>query len=240
MLVLVFGWMLVKCVPPWSIPPLAEDASRKAILNHRVGVGLWQAAAFGLGVIGILLATARWWMVPGDPGVGDWKSEARGRMFWRWVLPILVLATCLRWPLLDHSVYGDEHYSITKFIHGEHRLSKDGGEEFREVAWKQTVWGYQRPNNHIFFSIVARTTHSGWQKITGARPEVVEVLVLRLPALAAALLMALHLWHISQGAEVRGYGFVFLFLASTVNSAIWALRRGHWLSFCFPPRSEML
>ena len=253
-LALFFLWMMLDGTPPWSRAPLPENATRKAVLDYHLGNGLWKAAAFGLLVVLGLLATSRWWMVR-TSGVLQGTGAVSGKIFLYWIAPILLLALVVRVPLLDHSLYGDEHYSITRFIHGEQRMGKDGGPEFREVEWKQTLWGYQRPNNHIFFSIVARATHTTWQKVTGAKPEEVNVRVLRVPAMiagvlsiavgawllwshgfrigavAAALLMALHPWHIAHSVEVRGYGFVFLFLTTTVFFAMAALRNGRWFSW---------
>lgn len=247
-------WMLVEGTPPWSRDPLPENPSRRAALEYHLSNGLWQAAAFGLVVSGLLLVLARQWTVRGASVLAPAESPPI-KPFLVFLAPILVLAMIVRVPLLDHSLYGDEHYSITRFIHGEQRLAKDGGTEFRQIEWKQTIWGYQRPNNHIFFSIIARATHSTWQKLVGANPEVVDVRVLRVPAMVAAvvsigvaawllwshgfyigaglaaLLLALHPWHIAHSVEVRGYGFVFLFFATTAVSALAALRNGRWLAW---------
>lgn len=244
-------WSLVSGTPPWARAPLEENATRKTALDFHLANGLWQAAAFSLAIIAGLLATARWWMVRGAAGLAFGARSPVGR-FWIWLGPVLLLALLTRVPLLDHSVYGDEHYSITRFILGEPRLAKNGETEFRELEWQQTIWGYQRPNNHIFFSIIARAGHTAWAKITGAEDGRIQVSVLRAPSLiaallsiglaawmlwthgfrigavAAALLMALHPWHIAHSVEVRGYAFVFLFLTGTVWFALAALKTGHW------------
>jgi hypothetical protein len=251
-LALLFAWMLIDGTPPWSRAPLPENPTKKAALAYHLGNGLWQAAAFGLAVIGLLLATSRWWMVRGA-GVLAGAGDVSGKFFLYWIAPIVLLALIVRVPLLDHSLYGDEHYTITRFIHGEQRLTKEGGTQFREIEWKQTIWGYQRPNNHIFFSIIARATHTAWQKAAGANAEDINVPVLRVPAMVAAvlsiavaawilwshgfrtgavvaaLLMALHPWHIAHSVEVRGYGFVFLFLLTSVHFALASMRTGRWL-----------
>jgi hypothetical protein len=250
-LALFFAWMLIDGTPPWSRAPLPENPTKKAALAYHLGNGLWQAAAFGLAGVGLLLATFRWWMVRGTGALAG-EGEISGKFFLPWILPVVLLALVVRVPLLDHSLYGDEHYTITRFIHGEQRLTKEGGTQFRAIEWKQTIWGYQRPNNHIFFSIVARSTHTAWQKLTGAKAEDVNVPVLRAPAMVAAvlsiavaawilwshgfrtgavvaaLLMALHPWHIAHSVEVRGYGFVFLFLTTMAYFAMAALRTGRW------------
>ena len=247
------AWLLSDGTPPWSRAPLPEDPNRKAALNYHLGNGLWKAAAFGLAVALGLLATSVWWLVPaGKALVEQTGNIVSGKYFFHWLAPILLLALVVRVPLLDHSLYGDEHYSITRFIHGENRIAKDGGIQFREHEWKQTIWGYQRPNNHIFFSIVARATHTAWQKLTGAEKSEVNLPVLRVPAMVAAvlsigvaawllwshgfrtgavvaaLLVALHPWHIAHSVEVRGYGFVFLFLTTTAFLALAAPRNGRW------------
>lgn len=262
-LALLFAWILLDGVPPWSRAPLPENATRKATLDYHLGNGVWKAAAFGLAVVIGLLATSRWWMVLGR-GVLAGPADASGKFFLYWLSPVLLMALVVRVPLLDHSLYGDEHYSITRFIHGEQRVGKDGGTDFREIEWKQTLWGYQRPNNHIFFSIVARATHTTWQKVTGAKREEVNVPVLRAPAMVAAVLsiavaawllwshgfrtgavvaalvMALHPWHIAHSVEVRGYGFVFLFLTTSALLALGALRHGRWLHWSALAASQFL
>jgi hypothetical protein len=246
--------VLVAC--GWQVwagrPAEVVGDTRAAALAGHVRLGMWQGAWFNLVLAAGLLATSGWWMRPGGVAAGAGRGARVGVRFWLAVLPVAGLALWLRAPLLDHSLYADEVYSLNKFIHGEWRLDKQGAPRFREATWQQTLWGYQRPNNHICYSISARLAHEAWQAATGAPRHEFNKRVLRLPALAAslasilvgawvlwsyghraagwlaAMLAAVHPWHISHSVEIRGYGFVFLFGSLILLAARGAVERGGW------------
>lgn len=221
--------------------------------GHLLPVHLWIAGGINLGlVLALFFFTPRWAALPRPPCETPRASPSLTPAFLLLSLAVLALAASQRLPRLDHSLYGDEIYSITDFIHGEFREGRDGGTTFRPVAWEDTLWGYHRPNNHILYSIAARAAHETWQAATGAPEHALNTAVLRWPSLAAALLsiplamgllwalghrlaaiaagllLALHPWHITHSAEVRGYGFVFLLATAVAWCALRAMETGTW------------
>ena len=135
----------------------------------------------------------------------------------------------------------------------------DGGAlEFRPVSWRDTLWNYRQPTNHVAYSVSARASLGAWRAATGAAPEAFDELALRAPAWLAAVasvfllglfvrelgfataapvagfLLAVHPWHVRFGADGRGYSFVVLLAiagAFLLRRALRDDRWRHWLGY---------
>jgi len=159
-------------------------------------------------------------------------------------------------PRLNHSLWGDESHTMRKCVVGE--FSRDGNDTlvFKQRPWRDTFFNYKSPNNHIFFSVVARLFHGPGRTdpsdpsalyfsevrlrapafVTGlaALAAIAWFLVLSGFPRAAAIapwILALHPWFVRYGTEARGYAFVLLFLPLCFGALIGALRSGRWSSW---------
>ena len=247
---------LIRHPVPWGDAFVSDfQAKEKAALRDYVRVGHWFAAVFSLGVFILLALTQQFWIKP-------WEAAKKARGLtppWRrWLqflpalLIVLVLAGIIRWPRLTIGYYSDEIYTLRKFIHGDYWQAPLEPREFKTVDWDQTLWGYSRPNNHTFFTIVARGFLETWRTATGRDREALNSVALRLPSflagllsialaaaflsrlgctragLIAALLLAIHPWHVVHSVSVRGYAFVFFFATGTLFLASEAMRDARW------------
>jgi len=62
-------------------------------------------------------------------------------------------------PRLSHSLWGDEENLMQNCIADQVKLNSDGSVVIQPVAWIETMWNYDRPTNHIGYSVVARLFH---------------------------------------------------------------------------------
>jgi len=227
--------------------------------------GCYYAAAFNLVVAGLLLAGSKWLVPPcaKAPGSDGEVRRASGAMGWLVVAGVLLASGIFArhaGPRLFHSFWVDEETTARQLVLGNYmRVGEDGrGSQFgekvvvRPVPWSTTIWHYQTHNNHPFYSIVARTSHNVFSKISPPEPLHFTEVAFRLPvflvglgalgvfafllvrlgfstaAMLAPLLMALHPWFIRFGSDARGYGFTFFF-APLCAVLLWrALQSGQW------------
>jgi hypothetical protein len=184
---------------------------------------------------------------------------------WLLLAGAAALAGALRWPLASGSLWWDEAWSVRNTVVG--RLDPDGAGEalrFRPVSWQETLWSYRTPTNHVAYSVAARLSHAGWRAATGAERHEFHEVALRLPAWlaacasvvllgllvhalgfpraapAAALLLAIHPWHIRYGADGRGYSFVVLLTLAGALLLLWALREDRWRAWLGYGASQLL
>ena len=104
--------------------------------------------------------------------------------------------------------------------------------KFSPTSWKRCAFYYQKPTNHAPMSLAQKASFSLWRGVTGAPKHEFSDLAARLPALLAsaaaivllaalgrawgrpgvgllaALLLALHPWHIRHGVDARAYALV--------------------------------
>lgn len=202
-----------------------------------------------------LIASFPRWARPGrparDPGLVSPATLRHPAFLVGTALAMLGLAISAA-PRLDDSLWTDEKYMVVHSIAGQYETSDTGAVEFEPVSWGNTFFYYQKPNNHVPYSILARLSWEGWRAF--AQPEdrrVVETAV-RLPALLwgvvgiatlaallarlgfpiagvfAAWLLALHPWYLRYASEVRGYSLMLALLPLTIVSALRVLERGSW------------
>ncbi|MCF6311183.1 MAG: hypothetical protein L3J39_01910 [Verrucomicrobiales bacterium] len=175
--------------------------------------------------------------------------EASGlgaRGFYILLLLIVILGGGLRWHLANGSLWWDELWSVKQAVVGAYVPEKkeEGEYKFKEVSWERSAWYYRKPTNHAVASLSAKVVDSVWRRFSDAEPQEFHDFLIRLPmwlcsllvifmmgvlgrkwkmpwaGLAAALLLALHPWHVRYGVDVRAYTFVVL----------WAVMGCYWLT----------
>ena len=243
---------------PWHLPAdvsLAAPPGQSRL--HTVLVATWWAAAANAVLAAALFASAPFWARERGPASASAPSVPRRT--WLLLLAAAAIAGLLRLPLARGSLWWDEAWSVRSTLVGKLDPAADGRSlRFRPVGWLDTLWGYRQPTNHVAYSVAARASLGVWRAATGAAPEAFDELALRLPAWlaalasvallgllvhelgfpgaapAAALLLALHPWHVRFGADGRGYSFVVLLAIA----GAWLLRRAlrddrwrHWLGY---------
>jgi len=180
-------------------------------------------------------------------------AQARSGRWWIAIALLVVLAAGIRWPRMNLSLYNDEIAGFSRYIEGSFKNGYVDHEDetpapFVEATWLDTLWGNRMANNHVLFSVLARLGHDSWQSVNDGVPGQVYEIPLRLPALAggllsviaiaglgracrmstgglfAALLLAVHPWHLRYSTEARGYGLLFGFGVLAAWCLIEALR----------------
>jgi len=234
-------WVLVEGLEKWRIPDYVK-------------VYAWWAMLFNLLVVAGLAILSPWWASSRPV-----RSAAAPRVvatpgwFWPVVLAAMVFCGVMTAQRLNHSLWDDEEYNLRKSIHG--RWAQNAGEEdvyFRKAHWRETLYFYEMPNNHVLHSVVARVSLSTWRWLSGAPPSAFSEAALRFPAFVFGLLavgglalflreygfpaagavgawlMAMHPWILRYGAEARGYSLA-LFLIP-IFLIIWrrTLVSGDW------------
>ncbi|MCF6312398.1 MAG: glycosyltransferase family 39 protein [Verrucomicrobiales bacterium] len=229
--------------------------SRKIVRSIKqaefVSTGLWYGAAVGGGIVLLLLFSIKWWSLKIEPIAPSISFPPRRTLYW--ILGIAVIGLTVRLPRMDLSLYNDESFNFTRFIHGQFKDDKITGEpSYKANSWKKTIWGNIQGNNGVFYSILARVCHDSWQKLVGAADGEVGESALRLPsllagtasivvigllayiwggarmALIAAWLTTLHPWHLRYSTEARPHGLVILFASILLLTLILAVREGRW------------
>jgi hypothetical protein len=256
LLALLLGLLAFLAGPfaPWWLPGDASLVPRPGQSRiHTVLVAMGYAAAATAVLCILLLATARGWARPGrSPRRGAAPRGPTARV-WVLLLAAAALAGALRWPLASRGVWWDEAWSLRHTIVG--RLDPAPEPEplrFREARWLDTLWSYRTPTNHVAYSVVARASLAAWRALAGAERHAFDERALRLPAWlaalgavvglgllvhglglpaaapAAALLLAIHPWHLRYGADGRGYSFVVLLAIASALCLLRALREDRW------------
>jgi len=178
------------------------------------------------------------------------RQPPRGlaRRFWIGLLLVLVLATALRLPRMNLSLYNDEAYAFRRHVAGSFR--SDG--TFRQAPWSETFWRSEMGNNGSLFSAAARVGYDAWKRTANAVDAEVKEWPLRLPALLGGLLSILlaacvarelagnhagwlaagvasiHPWHLRYSTEARPHGLAMGLGAFAVWTLLRAIQTGRW------------
>lgn len=235
----------------------ADDAQRRhkiirsIKLSEFISTGLWYGAAVGGMIVLLLFVSITWWSREISPILQNVPFPPRRTLYW--ILGIALIGLTIRLPRMGLSLYNDESFNFTRFIHGQFKDDKVTGQPtFKGNSWQKTVWGNQHGNNGVFYSILARACHDPWQKMTGAVNGQVSESALRLPsllagtasiivigllayiwggsrmAMIAAWLASLHPWHLRYSTEARPHGIVILLASLLLLTLILAIREGRW------------
>jgi hypothetical protein len=210
-------------------------------------------------LLGVIALSYRWWTRPWAPAVSTPIPLAR--CWHRWaLLACMIFTVGMNLPRMGISLWGDEEWTLRHNVVGEYRWSaKMGKLKFYPVSWGEAVWDYRTPNNHGFFSLLAKLSHTFLHRPQNT-PEALPFSewTLRVPSLLAALLalallyqvmrelgqpeagvvaaalLALHPWFVRYSTEARGYGLLFALWPLAVLMLVRGLRTGRfrwWLGF---------
>lgn len=242
-------------------------AGAKPLLDHYVTRGLWIGCA-GSSILGILLLFTwkRWCgtIRPCDRKSNSPVENMAMPLFLLVLVAITILGGCVRWNLAKRSLWWDEIWSLKFASLGYLKEKDDASGEFRFIKrnWNHAFWNYRKPTNHPPVSVLSKISQSIWRQLTGAPDHKFKALAVRIPtfaaglasilaigllvrrwgfssgAIAAALFLALHPWHIRYGIEARSYSLVVLWV---ILGCLWLscamadkrCRWHYWLLFGF-------
>ena len=202
-----------------------------------------------------LLVTARRWLTRGDPVEVAELAPPVGvprRAFWLLVAAAVVTCGVLGHPRLSFSFWDDEVTTARHSVDGFYQRDDSGELSFVKAKWRDALWFYRWPNNHVPFSVVSRLTLAGWRAVAHPGRHVVNEEMFRLPAYVAGLaslaltavflrrlgfwlagvgaawLLALHPWMLRYTTEGRGYALMLALIPLTLTLWVRALHRGTW------------
>ncbi len=190
------------------------------------------------------------------PTTLDPNRRRHTRLFWFLLFALCVAAGIIRWPKMSLSYWGDEGWAVAPYVYGKHvpvdPSDPQGPLVHKPVAWENTAFDDRTCGNHYLFSLCQRATLSAWRSWHKLPAEAFDETISRLPpfiagigslallalmlraqgrpgaGLTAALMLALHPWHVRYSTEARGYTMMLFFLILTVWFALIALRSGRW------------
>ncbi len=235
---------------PWKVLAADPELDRLRSMVRFYG---WWAAAMNAVLLAVLALTARWWAAPSRGTSTPWLPKVSAtRWFWPVVLAAMFITGTQGLQRIDQSLWDDEDSSVRMQIHGELHRQDDGSLKWRHPSWLEAFYHYRRPSNHHLQTIASRVFHDTWKAV--ARPSGLQLSepVMRIPVLVAAvgsilgiaillrrlgfprsgglaaLLLAIHPWHIRYAIELRGYAFTLLFLPLLVWLLLEAIERRRW------------
>ncbi|MFM7180019.1 MAG: glycosyltransferase family 39 protein [Verrucomicrobiales bacterium] len=165
---------------------------------------------------------------------------------------IVMFALILNLPRMKHPLWGDEERTARNYVVGQYKPADGNKVKWRACTWGDTFFDYQSPNNHGFYSFLARLAQHDREEGIGPTDLPFKEWKLRLPALAgsvlailvvwwlarsqgwkigapaAALIMAAHPWFVRYSTEARGYGILFFLIPLAVLLATRALTSRGW------------
>ena len=231
-------------------------APKPDLTDDPVKLGQWWGALAALGLVAMLAVSAKWWAQPAAPDTAAPAPSPRTpRWFWP-IVGLAMLATATMGTMrLNHDLWDDEEYTLRRFVQGDYRPVKDaqdGTVEFREIGAGRAFHDYRKPNNHILHSILARISVAVWKPFRDRDGAPFSEAALRIPAflfgiasiatialllkelglaragVLAAIILAVHPWHIRYASEARGYSMVLCLLPLLLVFWLRALRDGSW------------
>ena len=153
---------------------------------------------------------------------------------------------------MNHGFVHDEEYSARRVIAGPYKVGQDGAVFIKEPEWKETLYYYRKPNNHVLHSVLARLCWTAWQAIAPPPSWHIKEWVIRIPAwvggvgavctlalllrrcvsplagVLAAWLLALHPWHLRFAAEARGYSLMVCTIPIVLYLWVRAIHENRW------------
>lgn len=235
---------------------IAERAlqGKDAPTHWLVPVWLWKGLAINVGLTGFLVLLTP---LAGRKLSGGILARPQTTPYTRreWMLLIAsgVLFVGSGAPRLGHSLWGDEEYTMKRVIADDISRDENGVLQIQPRPWMDTIWDYNKPTNHVGYTVVARLFHDAlFTRKEGPKDPWFSEIAIRLPVLLAGLgsMVALvwacsvwgwrrgvallafgyagHAWLVRFGVDARGYGFVLLLVPVLVGILGRALQTGHW------------
>ena len=202
-----------------------------------------------------LLATLRRWIGPSQAAeCPDLAAPDRaGRAVAAVAALAMLTAALMAAPRLEFSFAEDEQRTVRHSVDGEYVRNREGDLVFREVPWRDTwLYSLNSPNNHVPFSLLARLSLGAWRAVAHPELRFASESAARLPAFVlgiaaigalawflwriglpwaagfAAILMAIHPWHLRYTSEARGYSLLLLCMPLLLGAMVAVLHRGTW------------
>ncbi len=233
-------------------------------VEDHTSLGLWWGGRLAaIGFIALLVTLPIWGSM--QPKAEPIEPSAPvGRVFIAALCLIMTLAAFLRVQRLEGPLLRDEQDTLKRNVWGIIVEKTDGTREFQPAGWQQAFFENGGANNPIFFSLTARLSLAVWRAVFGAPEDRFSLSALRMPSLiagvfavgavallgwrlgfplaglSAALLLAIHPWHIRYSVEARGYSLAILW---TIVGWIFlsnALRDQRWRSWILFSATQML
>lgn len=258
---------LIAAPKPWALEggPGFFVPDRERPLRSNMLIGFWYAAAVNAGLCALLLATVRAWAAPLERR-SALPVPRTGAGFRVLVVAAVLLAGALRWPLAHESLWWDEAWVVRTVVVGSYAPQDERYrvQEWDPGGWRRALWHYEKPTNHVLYSVAARGTVGAWKALTEAPREAFDEFAYRLPAFTAALLsvalaaaflarlgfaragvlaaflLAIHPWHLRYGVDGRAYSFVVLFSLAGTWAVARLLRSGAWRDCALFAGSQLL
>ena len=215
----------------------------------------WWISLGSTALVLALLATLRGWI--GSPRAAESPELAAPDRGGRAVAAVaalaMLVAALMAAPRLEFSFWDDERSTVKFSVDGGYNRSPEGDLIFHEVPWRDS-WLYttEGPNNHVPFSLLARLSLGAWRAVAKPELNLASERAVRLPAFAfgiaavgalawclwriglpwaagfAAILLAIHPWHLRYMSEARGYSLLLLCMPLLLGSMVAVLHRGTW------------
>ena len=240
-------WLIFGADKPWSISLDRQSWKLEQIVSY---YSFW-AAVGNLSILVGLVLTARWWAEPKStvPRATVKRSPA---WFWPLLLAAMIFCGVAASLRMNHGFVHDEEYSARRVIAGPYKVGQDGAVFIKEPDWKETLYYYRKPNNHVLHSVLARLCWTAWQAIAPPPSWHIKEWVIRIPAwvggvgavctlalllrrcvsplagVLAAWLLALHPWHLRFAAEARGYSLMVSTIPIVLYFWVRAIHENRW------------
>ncbi|MDB4673560.1 hypothetical protein OAF27_01985 [Verrucomicrobiales bacterium] len=247
---------------PWDftekLTARAEEGKSVPIRWH-MAIGLWWGTLSGGTIAAILLACRTYFTAPLDTKAAvlpPTVSPALKKLVIASAAAATLASGILNAPRTNFSLWGDEEATLRKAVLGEFKRDTETGTlEFQPRPWRDTLFNYKSPNNHVAFSVLSRLSHSAFApapSTTDPTGRYFSEFAFRLPAVLAGLLaigawawflttfgfpraaiilpwlLILHPWFVRYSTEGRGYALVFFTGAIFLTAALLALRTHRW------------
>ncbi|HEY5707164.1 MAG TPA: glycosyltransferase family 39 protein [Terrimicrobiaceae bacterium] len=242
------AWVIFAAEKPWT----AETANRERWkLDQIVDYYSFWAAVGNLGVLVVLIFTAGWWAAP-KPAQCPPPAARSPRWFWPFILAAMIFCGVAAAKRMNYGFVHDEDYSARRVIAGSYKIGADGKVSLGKLRWRETLYYYRKPNNHILHSVLGRLCWTGWLAVAPPVKWHMKEWVIRIPAWVggvgavcmlgvllrrhfspltgalAAWLLALHPWHIRFTSEARGYSLLLCVIPVVLYFWLRAIRENEW------------
>jgi hypothetical protein len=238
---------------------LAERVqSGKAVPWHFYApVWSWRGLTAALPVAALLIVTT----ALGTGRVKEPRTAQSEASAWekRIALSGVVALACMSGIRMNHSLWGDEDYTVKTYVRDEVLVDAAGKITLEKPSWENALWNYKRPNNHVGFTLLAKAAHDLlYHPTSDAGDYLFKEWILRLPAWLAGIgsvwalwwvagvygwrgtgslglvvfYYCVHPWVVRFTSEARGYSIVLLMAFLALGSAGRAVHTGHWRWWC--------
>ncbi|MFV1995502.1 MAG: hypothetical protein ACC661_08695, partial [Verrucomicrobiales bacterium] len=236
------------------------EAGKRPTLGQDIAVGCYWAAAINLALTLGLLSMAWLWRRPTEFSASCERFALGAGARWAFALGLIlavVLGGALRINLARGSLWWDEMWSVKQVMVGKYvpEEANPQDQEYVPASLGRAAWYYLKPTNHVIASVLSNVSVSLWQGAGSRGPEEFSDFAVRAPVFAAALfsilgigillrswgyplagvvaalLLALHPWHIRYGIDARSYAYTVLLSVTGALALTWLYRaRGRsWL-----------